>query len=586
LRCGWQPFWESPNQYGVVGPYLITTGALPAQDTGGATYANLYNASGTQYNIYDALTGRYVKSIINGTSLSFLTVDDNGNLIGYYVNATAGTEIVHPHPGVNVLQTTPVGVRALTAWNMTMALGQNSGQWSLSLNSVSLFAAGIMYNNPSLPTNISGVPITLSGGGLTQSEIGSGVIVMSYGGSVGGSPGETAGWLVQAGFDQATGNFLWMYNYTETPFTRMSQNFYFLSGDGVWVDCNENTFVTTGYSLFTGKQVWQTTLTINGSTPNTYDTYGIQEIVDSGHGIIYLWGLGGDVWAVSLSDGKILWTYSTGDSGFETPYGVWPLWVQYGGVLGGGILYLSEGHEYSPPLFHGAQVIALNATTGNLIWSELGYDDTGGAISYGIYTSFNSYDNQVYAYGQGPSKTTVTAPDTAVTIGVPVVIRGTITDVSSGSEQSAVAKNFPNGLPAVSDASMSHWMEYVYMQQVYPTGTTGVPVTINVIDSNNNFRTIGTTTSDASGFFSFNWKPDIPGNYTIIANFAGTGGYYGSSAETAMYAMLPQSTPTPTATTATNLASESTVLEIGIAIIVVIIIIGAVLAVLMMRKRP
>ena len=72
-----------------------------------------------------------------------------------------------------------------------------------------------------------------------------------------------------------------------------------------------------------------------------------------------------------------------------------------------------------------------------------------------------------------------------------------------------------------------------------------------------------------------------------LAPFAGSGAYYGSSAETAMYAMLSPSTltPTPTATTATNLASETYVLGIGIAIIIVIIIIGAVLAVLMMRKK-
>ena len=160
-----------------------------------------------------------------------------------------------------------------------------------------------------------------------------------------------------------------------------------------------------------------------------------------------------------------------------------------------------------------------------------------------------------------------------------------MTDVSPGTQQSAVALKFPTGVPAVSDASESHWMEYIYMQQVYPTGTTGVPVTISVIDSNNNLRTIGTTTSDASGTYSMTWAPDIPGNYTVIANFAGSGAYYGSSAETALYAMLPASSPTPTATTATNLATDTYVLTIGIAIIVVIIIIGAVLAVLMMRKR-
>ncbi len=76
-------------------------------------------------------------------------------------------------------------------------------------------------------------------------------------------------------------------------------------------------------------------------------------------------------------------------------------------------------------------------------------------------------------------------------------------DVSPGAKQSAVEKNFPNGLPCVSDDSMSKRMEYVYQQQLMPTNTTGVTVSIDVLDANNNYRNIGTATSDDHGFFSF-----------------------------------------------------------------------------------
>ena len=44
------------NQYGVIGPFIWTTGTLPASDTGGSLVAN----TGTQWNMYDALTGMYV----------------------------------------------------------------------------------------------------------------------------------------------------------------------------------------------------------------------------------------------------------------------------------------------------------------------------------------------------------------------------------------------------------------------------------------------------------------------------------------------------------------------------------------------
>ena len=61
-------------------------------------------------------------------------------------------------------------------------------------------------------------------------------------------------------------------------------------------------------------------------------------------------------------------------------------------------------------------------------------------------------------------------------------------------------QNFPNGLPCVSDASMTQFMEAVYEQQPMPTNTTGVPVTLYVLDSNNNYRSIGTTTTNAKRF--------------------------------------------------------------------------------------
>jgi len=184
----------------------------------------------------------------------------------------------------------------------------------------------------------------------------------------------------------------------------------------------------------------------------------------------------------------------------------------------------------------------------------------------------------------GPSKTTVTAPDVGVTTSTPVTITGTVTDISAGAQQQAVAANFPNGLPCVSDASMSQFMEAVYMQQPMPTNVTGVKVTLSVIDSNHNTRTIGTTITDASGFYSLNWTPNIPGNFTVTATFSGTQSYYGSSAQTAFYASA-QSTTAPTAVPVTGLATMSG-LTIGIAVAVIAMIIAiAIVGLLILRKH-
>ena len=107
-------------------------------------------------------------------------------------------------------------------------------------------------------------------------------------------------------------------------------------------------------------------------------------------------------------------------------------------------------------MFLGAQQLALNVTTGQLVWTIDAFDvDSNSELSYGIMTTLNAYDDQIYAYGQGPSATTVSAPSVGVTTATPVTITGTVMDISAGSQQEAVAANFPNGLPCVSDASMS-----------------------------------------------------------------------------------------------------------------------------------
>jgi hypothetical protein len=129
-------------------------------------------------------------------------------------------------------------------------------------------------------------------------------------------------------------------------------------------------------------------------------------------------------------------------------------------------------------------------------------------------------------------------------------------------------------------------MGYVYQQQPEPTNFTGVPVNIYVLDSNHNYRQIGTATTNENGMYTLTWTPDIAGNYTVYANFAGTNGYWPSSDTTSFTAMQASATAAPTATPLSGVATQ-TALEYGIvAIIIVIIIIGAVLALLLTRKHP
>ena len=121
------------------------------------------------------------------------------------------------------------------------------------------------------------------------------------------------------------------------------------------------------------------------------------------------------------------------------------------------------------------------------------------------------------------------------------------------------------------------------MDQPKPTNATGVLVSLSVLDSNGNLRPIGTTTTDDSGTFACTWKPDIPGDYAVIAIFAGSESHYSSSAETHFTA----DGVSPTASSLPETVQSPTEMYFAlstVAIIVAIAIVGSLL-VLMLRKR-
>jgi signal transduction histidine kinase len=170
---------------------------------------------------------------------------------------------------------------------------------------------------------------------------------------------------------------------------------------------------------------------------------------------------------------------------------------------------------------------------------------------------------------------TVDVPDIGVPAGSSAIIRGTITDESAGAK----------GTPAISDESMSEWMQYLYMQFPKPTNATGVPILLSAIDPNGNYLEIGVTTSDASGTFSYRWIPpsDIPGKYTVIASFAGSNSYWPSYAETAM--SVDTTTKPTTATTTQPTSAIETYFVPAVAGIAVLIIACFAITLLVLRKR-
>jgi len=578
LYCGMQMYQYTINDYGVRGPWIWATGTLPASQTGGSTPSN---NSGTQYNLYDAVTGRYVMSVVNGTSMR-LGQDDNGNLIGYFINNTAGTQMVHPRYNLNepVTNTGP----HMTAVNMTVCAGMtgSNGPNNVAVNTFRAFQTGYIYDMP-VQTNISGIDLdpALSLSGITGNEL-----VLTSGSTNHGQHG----YMLMATMDITTGKQLGAANITYPqsnamlPYTRVSTVF----GDGIYAINNLVNYNVVAYNTKDCTKAWEVVMTgYHGAQPNIYDLYGVKtyHAKDS----FLFAGLGGDIWSLDSRTGALNWYTNTttlqGASGTETPYNVWPLWSFGSSCISNGIAYLAGGHEYNPPLFHGCQIYAVNVTDGSLVWMSLDTTVTSSAIAYSKLVTLNAYDNQLYCRGKGPSAMAVEAPSVGVTTSTPITITGTITDVSPGTQQQLVASNYPNGLPCISDETQSLFMEAVYQQQPMYNNMTGVPITISVIDSNNNLRDIGTTTSNAMGDFGFTWTPDIAGNYQVIATFKGSNSYYPSSAATFFFAgetptQAPVVTPQTNAATTTDLMTYN--IGVGIAIIIAIAIVGL----LMLRRKP
>jgi len=361
------------------------------------------------------------------------------------------------------------------------------------------------------------------------------------------------------------------------------------------VDATARTFVTedketlelNGFDLDNGNHLWSAdTLVVEWDT--------LRRDTLNAYGNLYAAGYDGIVYCYDDATGELLWTYGNGgegnstSSGSDTVYGHYPTFID---VIADGKVYTGTT-EHSPdqPLYKGGVYRCLNATTGEEIWQLTGmgsgmYVGQNDIIADGYFVYLNIYDMQIYSVGKGASKLTVDAPLAAVTQGQSIVVRGTITDIAAGTTQEEQTARFPNGVPCVSDTSQKEWMEYVYMQQNKPTTATGVEVNLAVIDANGNYRSIGTAVSDTNGAYSLMWTPDISGKYTVIATFAGSNAYYGSSAETAFAVDDATATPTPQALQ-TQSAADLYLVPGIIGIIVAIIVVGLVLALLLLKKRP
>jgi hypothetical protein len=340
------------------------------------------------------------------------------------------------------------------------------------------------------------------------------------------------------------------------------------------------------FSTETGNFLWET------DSEHWLDAYGWGNAEHTwyfAYGKLISVGVGGVVYGYDAATGNTDWTYNMTDPYNEPVTGDnWWGWIT---MIADEKVYIGTvEHSAEMPLPRGGPLICLNATTGEEIWRVNGMFRAtrwggNGVMGDSIMATMDTYDQRVYAVGKGPSETTVTASPKVTIFGSSVQIEGMVTDISPGTSSDILALRFPNGVPAVSDASMSEWMLHVYKQFALPShGTTGVPVALSVVDSNGNYREIGTTTTN-DGYFSFNWKPDIAGQYTVYASFGGSAAYYASHAITSFAVDSAHPTAAPTETPPQSPADMYFAPAIA-GLFVLIIVVAIVLALLMLRKRP
>ncbi|MEJ2243091.1 MAG: PQQ-binding-like beta-propeller repeat protein [Candidatus Bathyarchaeota archaeon] len=304
--------------------------------------------------------------------------------------------------------------------------------------------------------------------------------------------------------------------------------------DGVFILGIKETRQVVGMDFDTGEQIWigdpMQYLEIYSATN---DRRSVAQVYD---GKLLVGGMSGIIYCHDAKTGAVLWTYEATDPNNEILWGNnWPV---YGSFVSDGKLYVHTC-EHSPldPKPRGNPFICIDIESGNELWSiNLRGHHWGGypVIGDSTIAMYNTYDQRIYAMNKGPSETTVIVKDSVINKGDSVLIEGTVMDISPGTEDVALTLRFPKGIPAVADADMSAWMEYVYLQHERPENVRGVEVTLDAVDSDGHYTTIGTVTTDSSGMFKKMWKPETEDAYTIIATFSGSKAYYASYDQTAI----------------------------------------------------
>ncbi len=546
--------WDDMNQHGVVNPGMIF-----ASNFGGGAFIHPRYGTTIPLNITQVPTGGVDVIGPKGEVLKYILQNQGNssnpnwrlfqwNSSRVFTSQTSGTR--NASLASTVTQQTTYGAEEIHTWDFNASVNLPASSYTIRS---AIYRDVVLVNNGSLPT--------------------SGTSSLYY-----HNPEETTLTAISIKEGQE-GRVLWTKNYKMTD-NDGTQTLFIRSGGGVFVMQRMPELVWEVYDVYTGNKLWESEPQADFNPFGYYSWVSLMNVYGSSisHGKLFTTGYTGAVYAYDLMNGTLVWKQ-------EAPTGgeIFKYYTLFHGVTADNKIYIGT-HEHSAdtPLLKGAQTRVYDVNTGEEVWSMLGWAHPGTmAVADGVLTYWNNYDHQVYAVGKGASSTTIEMTNDVIESGKSIMIKGTVTDISPGTKQSEQSLRFPNGVAAVSDESQSAWMEYVYMQKPRPTNVTGVTVTLSVVDSNGNYRTIGATTADADGFYSYNWMPDIDGQYTVYATFEGSESYWPSHAVTAFNV---DAAPAPSATTTTSV-NQSPMELYFVGSTVAIIIAIAIVGLMMLRKK-
>ena len=561
ISFGQLMYWDTYDFHGVY-DYLWAQG-----NSGTRPYLGLDSSSGTIWCAFDPITGDYVYALY-GIPSGTQVYGPKGEILRYNVNTRNGYMILWNSTNIPTLYgSTNYATQAYGEWRPQGDVRNSTGD--VPVTPVTPFGIAGYQWNVSIPDDLPGSVRAI----YPQDK----VVGSSY------SDTEVTSWAINLNESKGAIGSMLFRKTTPAPSAWATGNLtiaYQTTSEDVFVYWAIQTTKYYAWSANTGDYLWETPIS------ETYlDFYGWTELGERpaviGYDKLFSTGVSGTVYCYDLGTGDLLWTYDAVDPYSEI---LWANnWWLFNLFVTDGKLY--AGHlEHSPvdPRPRGGPFICLNVTNGDVIWRANGlFRQTLwgglGIIGDSIIATQDTYDQRIYGIGKGPSATTAYIQNDVITDGDSVLVKGMVTDVSPGTNSANLEMRFPNGVPAVADANMSEWMLYVYKQFERPANVMGVEVVVSVLDPNNNFYEVGRAMSDSSGFFSAEFTPEVPGKYTVIASFDGSGAYYGSFAETAVTVkeapeITPEPTPVPQAPVETYLAGSTIAIIVAIAIAVVLLL--------------